>query len=196
MITDINQLDLEKSYTYSDYLTWQFDEMVELIRGKIFKMSPAPNLSHQKISSNLHGMIWQYLKGKTCQSFHAPFDVRLSVPPPPENITTVVQPDICVVCDESKLDTQGCNGAPDWIIEILSPATARKDLNEKFDIYENAGVKEYWVVYPTDGSVVPFRLNKEGKYETVRTAPFSVEDEIQVGVFPDLVIDLKEVFNF
>ena len=195
MITDINQLDLEKRYTYSDYLTWKFDDMVELIRGKIFKMSPAPNLYHQTVSGNLYIIIGSYLKGKKCQAFHAPFDVRLPVPPPPENITTVVQPDICVVCDDSKLDIQGCKGAPDWIIEILSPATSKKDLNEKFDIYENAGVPEYWVVHPTDGTVIPFCL-KEGKYETVRTKPFTVGDKVPVSIFHDLKVDLDEVFNF
>lgn len=196
MITDINQLDLEKSYTYSDYLSWQFEEMVELIRGKVVRMSPAPNLYHQKVSSNLFSFIGPHFRGEKCQAFHAPFDVRLPVPPPPENATTVVQPDICVICDESKLDIQGCNGAPDWIIEILSPATSKKDLTDKFDLYQNAKVKEYWIVHPSDGTVIPFHLNADGNYESIRRTPFAKGEKVQVGIFPELVIDLDEIFDW
>jgi len=194
MITDINQLDLEKKYTYSDYMTWQFDERVELINGKIFKLPSGNSPRHQTVSGNLFMNIRNFVKGNSYKMFYAPFDVRLLISSQ-ENITTVVQPDICVVCDESKLDIQGCKGAPDWIIEILSPATSKKDLNEKFDIYENAGVREYWVVHPTDGTVIPFCL-KEGKYETVRTKPFTVGDKVPVSIFHDLKVDLDEVFNF
>ena len=199
MITDINQLDLNKKYTYADYLTWQFDDMVELIKGKIFKMSPAPNRSHQEISSQLHLIIATYLKKKTCRVYHAPFDVRLPLPPnkqKKDKIDTVVQPDICIVCDLSKLDVQGCNGAPDWIIEILSPATSKKDLTEKFDIYQHAGVREYWIVHPTDGTVIPYRLNQQNKYVPLRVTPFAKGELVSVGVFPDLEIDLEEVFTW
>lgn len=196
MITDINQLDLTKKYTYADYLTWRFDEMVELISGKVVRMSPAPNLYHQKVSGNMFVQISNYLKGKQCQVFHAPFDVRLPIPPPPENATTVVQPDICVICDENKLDIRGCNGAPDWIIEILSPATSKKDLNEKFDLYESAKVKEYWVIHPSDGTVIPFHLSAAGKYEPIRNIPFAKGETVPVGVFSDFEIDLDEVFTW
>ena len=149
--------------------------MVELIKGKIFKMSPSPSLQHQEISKNLVVAIDLILKGKTCKVYHAPFDVRLPLPNNNSNediIHTVVQPDISVIYDTSKLDQQGCNGAPDWIIEILSPATSKKDLTERFDIYEKAGVKEYWVVHPTDGTVIPYRLNAQGIYESMRKTPF------------------------
>ena len=132
IITSLDQLDLKKSYSYADYLTWQFDEMVELIKGKIFKMSPGPNRYHQEVSGNLYIQIRQLLQNSQCKAYHAPFDVRLPLPEhrqTPEQIDTVVQPDICIVCDLDKLDNQGCNGAPDWIIEILSPATSNRDLS-------------------------------------------------------------------
>jgi len=170
MVTKLEDLDLSKQYTYADYLTWQFDDMVELIRGKIIKMSPAPNLAHQAASSNLQGIIWNFLKKNPCQVFAAPFDVRLPLPPKNQKgnkIDTVVQPDICVICDASKLDTQGCNGAPDWIIEILSPVTSKKDLTDKYEIYQNAGVKEYWVVYPSEQIIAPYLLDDSNIYQPV-----------------------------
>lgn len=197
MITDINQLDLNKKYTYADYLTWQLDEMVELIRGKIFKMAPAPSRYHQEISGALYLSIGKYLQNKSCKIYHAPFDVRLPLPPDkqkPNKINTVVQPDISVVCDLSKLDDQGCNGAPDWIIEILSPATSKKDLTEKFDIYQNAGVQEYWVVYPFEQIVSPFRLDENGQYQLPRINPFVNGEKVPVGVFDGFEVDLGVVF--
>lgn len=196
MITDINDLDLNKRYTYADYLTWQFDEMVELIRGKVFRMSPAPGRLHQEISGNLYGAIWTHLRGKDCKVFSAPFDVRLELPPKQQNaskINTIVQPDISVICDASKLDAQGCNGAPDWIIEILSPATAKKDLNDKYSLYEHAGVKEYWIVHPTDGTIIPYLLDEQGQYQLLRKRPFVKEEMIPVGVL-NFEINLAEVF--
>ena len=197
MITDINQLDLNKRYTYADYLTWQFDEMVELLKGKIFKMSPAPNRNHQHISSLLLRTIYQHLAGNPCQVYHAPFDVRLPLPQTkqtPDKIDTIVQPDICVICDLSKLDHRGCNGAPDWIIEILSKSTAQKDLGEKFDIYQSAGVREYWIVHPHDQTVIPYRLNEQGEYQLIRTRPFVKGERIPVGIFPDFEVPLDDVF--
>ena len=198
MITDINQLDFNKSYTYSDYLTWQFDEMVELIRGKIFRMAPGPDMSHQWTSGGLFSYISQYLIEKKCRAFSAPFDVRLPLPKKKQSknkIDTVVQPDICVICDLSKLDRQGCNGAPDWIIEILSKSTAKKDLNEKFEIYQNAGVREYWIVHPHDGTVIPYRLDKNGEYQTIQKTPFVKGDKVPVGIFPDFFLPLDNVFT-
>ena len=197
MITNINQLDLTKQYTYADYLTWQFDEMVELIRGKVVKMSPTPNLSHQAVSSNFHVIIGSYLKKNPCMVFSAPFDVRFPLPfekQTAHKINTVVQPDLSIICDRSKLDTQGCNGAPDWIIEILSPATSKKDLTDKFDLYQNAGVQEYWIVHPTDCTVIPYRLS-DGKYMSLRPTPFAKGEKIPSGIFSNLIIDLEEVFE-
>src|SRR6218665_1287708 len=132
--------DLSGTYSYADYLNWQWDDMTELIRGKIFRMSPAPGSLHQRVSGNLFGLLWNQLKGKPCQVFSAPFDVRLPVKwkKNDRDITTVVQPDLCVICDPSKIDERGCLGAPDLIMEILSRHTSTKDVRDKFDVYEEA----------------------------------------------------------
>lgn len=198
VITDINDLDLSKKYTYADYLNWQFDEMVELIRGKVYRMSPAPNLNHQKVSTHFVGLIYGHLVGEQCKVFHAPFDVKLPLPPTKivqEKIDTIVQPDICVVCDQSKLDDKGCTGAPDWIIEILSKGTSKKDLNEKFELYQHAGVPEYWVVHPLEGTLIIFRLNEAGKYESLRPQPYAADEIVSPMIFPKLKIDLSRVFS-
>jgi len=198
MITDINQLDLSKQYTYADYVNWQFDELVELIRGKVVRMSPAPNTLHQSCSGNMYGLIWSYLRDKSYQAFTAPFDVRISLPltqQTDDKTNTVVQPDLCVICDVEKLDERGCNGAPDWVIEILSKGTAQKDLKDKFEIYQHAGVREYWIVHPTEGTVLPYRLDKDGKYQLLRQRPFTQEEVIPVGIFPEFELDLEIVFG-
>ncbi len=198
MLADINQLDFNKKYTYADYLTWNFDEMVELIKGKIFKMSPAPGVPHQWTSGELFSIIHHYCKNKKCHVFSAPFDVRLPLlqnQKTHENADTVVQPDVCVICDLSKLDIRGCKGAPDWIIEILSKGTTRKDLNDKFDVYQNAGVLEYWIVHPLDQTVIPYRLDENGEYQTIRKTPFVRGQEVPVGIFPGFSIPLDEIFT-
>ena len=145
MITDISQLDPNGTYTYADYLKWQFDEWVELIRGKIHRMSPAPRRAHQLAVSHLLVDIGLHLKGQRCEIYTAPFDVRLPVrnERKPNQLHTVVQPDICIICDISKLDDAGCLGAPDWVIEITSPRTVKNDFNEKFNLYEESDVREY-----------------------------------------------------
>ena len=120
VVTKFSDLDLTKQYTYADYLLWQFSERVELIRGFIVQMSPAPNRLHQTISSNLTAYLHQNFKGKSCNLYAAPFDVRLPVQSKSKAVT-VVQPDLCVVCDASKLDDAGCNGSPELVVEILSP---------------------------------------------------------------------------
>ena len=198
MITDINQLDPSRHYTYADYLTWQFNELVELIRGKVVRMSPAPNTSHQACAGNLHGVIWNFLKKKECQVFIAPFDVRLPLPadqPSDEQVDTIVQPDLCVICDLAKLDAKGCQGPPDWIIEILSESTAHKDLTDKFDLYQQAGVGEYWVVHPEEGTVLPYRLSAEGAYDLPRPNPYTVGEAVPVHTFPGFAVELAEVFG-
>ena len=159
---DIKEPDLSGSYTYADYMTWEWEQRAELILGKIFKMSPAPSSGHQRILGNLYVPIWNYLQGKKCQAFLAPFDVRLPGPSKKDrDIVTVVQPDICVICDSSKVDQRGCLGAPDWIIEILSKYTSAKDLNIKFDVYEASGVKEYWVVHPSEQTLLIYTLDEQ-----------------------------------
>lgn len=159
-------------------------------------MSPAPNLEHQRVSGRLYGEVFQYLRKKTCEAFHAPFDVRLPLPAhlmTNDKIDTIVQPDMCVVCDPSKLDSQGCLGAPDWIIEILSPGTAQKDLKEKFEVYEHAGVAEYWVVHPHEHTLLVYRRNETGSY-IGESRPFVRGDVVPVRVFEDFAIDLNDIF--
>ncbi len=192
----IEEPDLSGTYTYSDYLTWTWPEMVELIQGKIFKMSPAPSSMHQTISMRLTLKIGNFLVGKKCRLFSAPFDVRLPQSPnrhSDKEIITVVQPDLCVVCDLSKIDERGCIGAPDWIIEILSKHTSAKDLREKFQVYEDAGVREYWVVHPQEQTVLVYVLNAKGKYEGVLT-PYVRTDQVAPVTLPGLAINLPEVF--
>lgn len=196
-ITDLAQLDLNGIYTYADYLTWQFEQRVELIKGRIFKMSPAPSRKHQNISFNLSGVFFNYIGGKKCKAFSAPFDVRLFDRQKSEkankDVYTVVQPDICVICDKSKLDDRGCIGAPDLIIEILSPGNSKKELKTKYDLYEESGVKEYWVVYPSEYVLQQFVLNENEKYELKNI--FAEDEVFEAHVFPDLQIDLAEIFE-
>jgi Uma2 family endonuclease len=192
MITDIKQLDLNKSYTYADYLTWQFDGLVELIKGKIYTMSPSPASRHQRISGNLQHFISNFLWKKECRLYDAPFDVRFAKTVDEETITTVTQPDLCVICDISKIDERGCLGSPDFIIEILSQSTKHKDIHEKFDIYEEYGVREYWIVDPLNEIVDVFILENE-KYRLV--GKFTDLDTLSVHTLPGLLIDLKEVFE-
>ena len=196
-ITHISQLDLNGTYSYADYLTWQFDDLVELIKGKISLMAPAPNLKHQSISWTLNGLLFNYFRAKQCRAFAAPFDVCLydrkkSILKNEESFT-VVQPDLCVVCNPDFLDKQGCNGAPDWIIEIASKSTAKKDTHAKYSLYEECGVREYWLVFPSEQIVHQFVLNAEKKkYQLI--AMFANDEIISPSLFPDLKIDLAEVF--
>ncbi len=191
-ITDISMLDMSKVYTYANYLTWKFKERVELIKGRIFRMSPAPARMHQKISGKFFLYYANFLEGKKCEVYSAPFDVRFPSNISDKNPVTVVQPDICVICDLSKLDDKGCNGAPDLIIEILSPSTAAKDTYNKFELFQEHGVSEYWIVDPANKIVDVFVLNSFGKYELIRK--FNESDKVQVNIFPDLIINMADVF--
>ena len=198
MITDINQLDLNGKYSYADYLKWQFDDFVEIIKGKVYKMSPAPTRFHQDISREIERPIANYFYKKKCKVYNAPFDVRFPVNGNSDNDTlfTVVQPDICVICDPKKLDDKGCIGAPDWIIEIISPSTAKKDMNEKYDLYESSGVREYWIVFPKERFIMVHLLNDKGVYELIGN--FEPNDEtptIKVNIFPDLELIMEDIFS-
>jgi Uma2 family endonuclease len=188
-------LDLNKKYTYADYLTWLDDKRRELIDGFIKMMTPAPARKHQKISGYLFSGIYQYLFDKNCEVYHAPFDVRFVDKDKKDNkIINVVQPDIVVICDLSKLDDRGCLGAPDLIVEILSESSKNRDLKEKYALYEKYGVKEYWIARPDEKSIEKFVLNSKGKYE--QKGIFLEEDKISPYIFPDLEIDLKQVFDY
>jgi Uma2 family endonuclease len=183
----------EKNYTYADYLKFTFDEMVEIINGKIFKMSPAPSSNHQNIVGNLFSFLHNHLRGQRCKVFVAPFDVILPVKGKDfEESNKVVQPDIVVICNREIIQERGCFGVPDWVIEILSPHTTKKDLQLKFDLYEEAGVKEYWIIEPKNQTVEVFVLEAT-KYRRVRT--YVTDDLIPSNTLEGLVIDLKEIFD-
>lgn len=192
-VTRFDQLNLSQYYTYQDYLTWTFPERVELFLGKVFKMSPAPSIKHQKISLNLLRNIGNFLDDKTCAVFHAPCDVRLPVSLKKGQSDTVLQPDIFVVCDPSKLDELGCNGAPDIVIEILSPGNSRREMKDKFDLYEASFVKEYWIVDPIHQDVMIYTLDNNNKY--VGSKPYLEGDSIGTIVLPSFSIEVGEIFK-
>ncbi len=192
VITSIDQLDMNKIYSYADYLLWKFEERVELFKGKIFKMSPAPAPKHQKVSFNISMKLGILFENQPCEVYYAPFDVRLSRKnEKDEEILTVVQPDLCVICDSSKIDNRGCLGAPDLVIEILSPGNSKKEINNKYDLYEEAGVKEYWVVHPLD-QVVYIYILEDGRYRNLKPV---VDNFVQSHIFKDLKIHTDDIFR-
>jgi Uma2 family endonuclease len=192
-ITEINDLNFDPAYSYADYLLWKFQERVELIRGKISRISDT-NTQHQVISGALFLAFGNHLKNTPYKVFAAPFDVRLTPvnPTPDGKIFNVVQPDIVIICDASKLDARGCVGVPDLVVEILSPGNNKKEIKDKFELYESNGISEYWVVFPSEQTLVIYTL-QNGKYEPGRM--LTVGDIAQSKVVPDFSLDLKEVFE-
>lgn len=182
----------KESYTFADCLTWPENERIELIDGEAVMMSP-PSTVHQKISGELFRQLANFLEGKKCEVFSAPFGVRLFEKDgdSPENVDTMVEPDISVICDRDKLDRHGCKGAPDLIVEILSPSTQRRDRLIKLELYQRAGVREYWLVSPeeqtvqvllfTNGLLLPYELYKKG-------------DIAKVNVLEGCFLELEKVF--
>lgn len=180
-------------HTYADYRQWPQGERFELIDGEAWAMGPAPARRHQEVVLELARQIADALEGTPCRPYIAPFDVRL----PRENeadeaIDTVVQPDISVVCDKEKLDEQGCRGAPDWIVQVLSPATAGRDQIVKRALYERVGVREYWLVHPTD-RVVTIYLLENGTYG--KPAIHELVDATAAAILPQIVIDWARVMR-
>ncbi|OJV20122.1 MAG: restriction endonuclease [Dyadobacter sp. 50-39] len=195
IVTDFDELDLNGTYTYADYLLWQFKERVELIKGKIFQMSPAPNTRHQTIAGKLYLKIGIFLEDHSCRAFFAPFDVRLFDSKKSAlanlDVYTVVQPDLCVICDSAKLDERGCLGAPDLVVEILSPGNSQKEMYSKFLLYQECGVREYWLVDSDRNAVWIYVLNENGRYFGQQPAV----KVLQSTIFPGLKIDLEKVFD-
>jgi Uma2 family endonuclease len=187
-------LDLNKRYSYADYLTWADDKARELIDGFIKMMSPKPRLIHQEISGSLiteFKIAVRKHKGK-CKVLPG-IDVRLPKNGEREDaeIYTVVSPDISVVCDLSKLDDRGCLGAPDMVVEIQSFSTARYDLTTKFYLYESTGVREYWVVYPYEKVIEVFLLQPDGKYDEGTKYETGA---VPVHIFDGYGISLEDIF--
>ena len=184
----------EERFTYGQYYQWDDGERWELIDGVPYNMTPAPVRKHQGILMRVSLIVGNFLAGKPCQVYFAPFDVRLPDLPEQDDsdVPTVVQPDLVVICDEKKLDDRGCRGAPDLVMEILSPSTSRKDIGVKFSLYERHGVREYWIIHPAEESLMVFTLGEDGKYG--RPQGYGRGDLAASSVLVGLELDLEEVF--
>jgi Uma2 family endonuclease len=193
-VKQFNEIDASLTYSYANYLNWLFPERVELIKGKIFKMSPAPSSVHQEVIGNIFLKLGNFLKKQACKVYVSPFDVRF--PKDSNNdkaIFTVLQPDICVICDRSKIDAHGCIGAPDLVVEVLSPGNSKMELLNKYKVYEEFGVKEYWVVSQSDQNILIYTLNEEGKFQPSKIFTFS--EKITSSVLPGFELALDDVFE-
>jgi Uma2 family endonuclease len=180
----------EEKWTYADYKEWELDpgERFELIDGVAYAMS-APNTEHQLIATNLNGEFYNFLKGKKCTVIAAPFDVRLFYEED-DSDDTIVQPDLVVVCDPEKLGKEGCQGAPDLVIEILSPSNSAIEMHRKLNLYLDAGVREYWVIDPEEKFVEMYNL--EGEHCKIRIR--QIDDTLESFIFPDLAIPMKTIY--
>jgi len=186
----------KQSYTYADYLSWPEDVRAEIIEGSLY-MKAAPSRIHQKISIELSRQIANYLVGKDCEVYPAPFHVVLNLDDEndrEQESKNVVEPDISIICDSSLLDDTGCKGTPDMIIEIISPSAGRKDKLEKFNKYEQAGLREYWIVEPQEKMVSIFTLQENMRFG--RPDLYSSEDRVKVSIFKDLFIELDKVLDY
>lgn len=187
-----NAIKNDRVYTYADYLNWPEDERWEIINGVAYAMAP-PSTSHQRIIGNLFVAFATYLKGKPCEAFIAPFGVTFDKDIKDEKNTYAVEPDITVICDKSKITPQGCKGAPDLIIEVLSRSTASHDVIRKRRLYEQNGVLEYWIVDPSNQIITRFYLHAElSKYREPEY--FAHDNNITPIIFPELEIKLEDIF--
>jgi Uma2 family endonuclease len=193
-VKTLNEVDFSATYSYADYMRFEFEERLEIIKGYIFEMSPAPSRIHQKISGRIYAPIYNSLNGHKCEVYSAPFDVRLAKKTQNDKeVFTVVQPDIVVVCDQDKLDKRGCIGAPDIVVEILSPGNNKKELINKYEVYEEAGVKEYWIVSPSEKTFFRYILDNEGKFQPTKL--LTDGDEVTTSIIPGFKLVLNEVFK-
>lgn len=172
-------------FTYRDYVRWPDDERWEIIGGEAYSMTPAPTIRHQKISLYLSTQFGNFFKGKGCEPFSAPTDVVFDE-------QNIVQPDLLVVCDKEKITEKNIQGAPDLVVEILSPSTASKDKREKKALYERFGVREYLIVYPTEEFMERF-VFADGRYDAAEV--FAWDETLPLAIYPELVLNLREVFD-
>jgi Uma2 family endonuclease len=186
---------LDRPYTYADYRAWPEDERWELIDGVAWNMSPAPAPRHQEILGALYIQVAPFLKGTPCRAYLAPFDVLLPAEADQreDDVPNVVQPDLTVICDPARITPRGCLGAPDWVVEILSPWTLKKDLDAKFSLYERSGIREYWVIDPGSRTVHVYRRDEAGRYGDPSIAEGDAEIPCPVGVA--IVVRLAELFS-
>ena len=188
-------LPAEKArYTFADCLTWEENERIEIIDGEAVMMAP-PSRVHQEISGALFAQLYNFLEGKKCRVYAAPFAVRLFERDgeAPEDVDTMVEPDLSVVCDGNKLDNHGCKGAPDMVVEILSPSTRRHDRLVKLGLYQRAGVREYWIVNPEEKTVQVFTQDGGGSLRI--TEEYERDGVAKVNVLNGCFIELGKVFN-
>jgi Uma2 family endonuclease len=194
-ITNLSQLDRQGTYSYADYLTWRFEQALEVIKGRIFPMA-APSRTHQRLSWKLTVAFDNHFKNHRCEAYAAPFDVRLydraKSTKADKDIYTVVQPDLCVICDLNKLDERGCLGAPDLIVEILSPGNSSREMKIKRDLYAESGVREYWIVDPDHETVT--RYNQETDDQYGRPLIFVSDEQMPSVIFSDFTLILSELF--
>lgn len=193
-ISKVAEMNLLGLYSYGNPFRWKSEERIELIRGEVFRMSPVNSLTHQRWCGFIFVKLYDYLSDKIGEVFMAPFDIRLpDRSNMDEDIFTVVQPDIVVVCDPKKLDEKGCLGAPDVVIEILSEGNNWRELIDKFKVYEEAGIKEYWVVNPARKYFSIYKLDKYHRYKT--DGVNRCNEEMLSSVFPDFKLDLKDLLG-
>lgn len=193
VIHQVNDIDVSGTYSYASYLRWKFQERVELIKEKMFQMS-APNTKHQVCTGNIFVALHQFLKAKQCRVFISPFDVRFPGKSlADQDVFTVLQPDICVVCDDRKIDDKGCIGAPDSVVEVLCPGNNRKDLDFKFKVYEESGVREYWILDPVKQALLKYVLQENGVF--VAREPCVLPEAFTSDVLPGFYLNMEELFG-
>jgi len=183
-------------FTYGDYRRWPDDERWELIDGMAWSMSPAPKRRHQSLAGTIFSDLANFLRAKPCKVYISPFDVLLpDGEEPDDDVDSVVQPDVVVFCDRSKLTEAGARGAPDLVVEILSPSTSKKDQHEKLSLYERHGVREYWVVDPGNRSIRVLHLGLDRRFDQGELrAPLDDESPIASRVLDGFAVDPKELF--
>ena len=193
-VSTVEEPSPDYTYTYADYLKWKFEERLELFKGRIYKMS-GPNTKHQMVAGNMYLKMRHALDNYKCNVFIAPYDIRLPVRNRKNDneITTVVQPDLCIVCDETKIDERGVCGAPDLIVEILSPGNSKKEVRIKFELYEEAGVKEYWLVNPVEENLIIYTLDATQKFGGGKM--YAGGDIIISSGVTGLRIEVSEIFK-
>jgi len=192
VIRTLNEIDVSGTYSYANYLRWEISERLELVKGKIFPIK-SPSTLHQRCTGRIFVVLALFLKHKRCEVFVAPFDVRFPYQSKDDvDITTVLQPDICVVCERSKIDKRGCSGAPDIVVEVLSSGDSKTELDNKYRIYEEFGVREYWIVQPSERSVFKYILTDEGVFSAGR--PYTPGQMLASDVLPGFQLNIAELF--
>lgn len=193
IVSRVSDIDFSGTYSYANYLRWQFDERLELIKGKVFEMA-APAPFHQLVSGRISGELYYFLKKQPCRIYPAPFDVRFpDVSKRNKDVYTVLQPDISIVCDMSKIDKRGCVGPPDIVVEILSQSNNKKDLEYKFAIYEEYGVREYWIVFPDERYFLKYVRNADGVF--IADKPYNGDVDFVSDLLPGFRLNMNEVFE-